>query len=184
MDEFGIGQQLRQHRLDKGLSQKQVSKAADISISLLSQIERGNVNPSINTLIMICKVIDIPLYSLFLKEQKTQNPVVKRHERRLLGQMSGDDTTYELLTPDTTGNIEFCIMRIPPQSETVKHAQSHNTEEVAYVLEGKVAIELNNEIYVLDTGDSVRIEALQIHKWINPYDVPAVIIFAISPPSF
>ena len=42
---------------------------ADITPSMLSQIERGSANPSIQTLKVLAKALDVPTFSFYLKIQ-------------------------------------------------------------------------------------------------------------------
>ena len=67
MEEIDIGKKIKDVRKNKGLSIKDVAKKAGISSSMLSQIERGLANPSINTLKLITHILEIPMFTLFLK---------------------------------------------------------------------------------------------------------------------
>ena len=60
----------------------------------------------------------------------------------------------------------------------------HVGEEAAFVLEGEVKLYLNDEVHILSKGDSVRIPPHMKHKWKNTFDQNAVVIFAVTPPSF
>ena len=52
------------------------------------------------------------------------------------------------------------------------------------MLEGKVKVYLNDEAYVLEAGDSVKIPAQMKHKWENDFQQPASILFSVTPPAF
>lgn len=56
--------QLRRIRKSKGFSQKSLAKAAGISQSLLSDIENGKVNPTLNVIIKLAKALNTPLIKL------------------------------------------------------------------------------------------------------------------------
>lgn len=57
----GIGQELRQRRKARCLSLKELAAKADLSIGLLSQIERGLSTPCLRSLNQICQVLDMPI---------------------------------------------------------------------------------------------------------------------------
>lgn len=183
MEELNIGKKLQEFRLKKGMRIRDLSNGSNVTPSMLSQIERGLVNPSINTLKQIAQALDVPMF-LFFKEDESKEIVVRRDKRKTIGHPEELDTVYALLTPDVSGSIEFCMMTIPPRSESGSAAQSHSGEEVAYVLEGPIENLVDEVSYTLETGDSIRIPAMSVHKWINHMDCEAKVIFAVTPPSF
>lgn len=151
---------------------------------MLSQIEKEQVNPSINTLRAIAQVLEVPLYAFF-QERPSENLVVHPEERRTIGSKNEPEVQYELLTPDTKGDIEFCIMVVPPHLSSFRDIRSHDGEEVAYMLSGEaVELEVEGHILTLTPGDSVRIPAKSRHAWHNRTGITVQVIFAITPPSF
>jgi len=62
--------------------------------------------------------------------------------------------------------------------------EGHEGEEAAYVVSGSINILLEDTCIALSAGDSLRIPPLTQHRWINSSTEDAVIIFAVSPPSF
>lgn len=184
MDSLNLGQRIQSARLASGLSVRKLSQMAGITPSMLSQIENEQVNPSIQTLRSLANAMDIPLYSFF-QEEAHPNAIVTPETRMTIGRKSEPDVIYELLTPDTQGNIEFCMMVIPPHACSNTHSQSHKGEETAFFHAGKcVELEMSGNTYQLLPGDSVRIPAECPHRWHNPSDETAHVIFALSPPSF
>ena len=59
-----IGLRLKELRLAKGLRQEDLEKW-DFSYRYYGMIERGLVNPSLDTLLRICKIFDVNLLELF-----------------------------------------------------------------------------------------------------------------------
>lgn len=184
MDELNLGKKIQAIRSSRGHSIRKMAGMAGITPSMLSQIESGQVNPSINTLRSIAQVLDAPLYTFF-REEPAETPIVHPQERRTIGSKSEPDVQYELLTPDTRGEIEFCMMVIPPHTNSYSDTQSHAGEEVAFMHSGdQVELEIEGRFYALSPGDSVRIPAKSRHAWHNRSDTPVQVIFAITPPSF
>lgn len=60
-----IGDKIRKARKSKNYVLKDVSKLTNISVSYLSDIENDRSNPPLDTLEILCKVLDIPLYDFF-----------------------------------------------------------------------------------------------------------------------
>lgn len=181
--DLGLGKKIQNYRLNKKFTIKELSEKIGMTSSMLSQIERDLVNPSIATLRAISKALDVPLF-MFFKEENNEELVVRANSRKSIGLPENNEVRYELLTPDTKGSIEFCMMNIPSYSFTEEIEQSHSGEEVAFILKGKVKIAIGSREYILNEGDSIRIPALTEHRWINEEKDEVKVIFAINPPSF
>lgn len=184
MEDLNIGKKIQELRTKNGFSIRKLSSIAGITPSMLSQIENGQVNPSINTLRSLASALGAPLYHFF-KEESEDHPVVTPDTRKTIGRKNEPDVIYELLTPDTRGSIEFCMMLIPPNSSSNSKMQSHNGEEVAFLYSGEsVDIEIESRLFTLRQGDSIRIPPQAQHIWHNRRNMPVQVIFAITPPSF
>lgn len=95
-----------------------------------------------------------------------------------------DNLSYELLSPNFTGNLATAIMTIPPKTASSENVLEHKGEELAFVLDGKITLHLNEEEYTLETGDSVKIPAYLKHKWVNQFEKNAIVLFSVTPPIF
>lgn len=183
MDELNIGKKLQEFRKLRGMTLREVADRTGITASMLSQMERDLVNPSINTLKAISKTLDVPLFRFF-KEEMGPSLVVREGMRKTIGWPEQHDVQYDLLTPDVSGSIEFCLMKLPSRCDSGKANQRHDGEEVAYVLSGPVSLTIEGDEVCLNSGDSVRIPAGSEHRWENPGEEEAQVIFAVTPPSF
>ena len=184
MQDIHLGKKIQTLRTERGLSVRKLASAAGITASMLSQIENEQVNPSIQTLRGLAGALRVPLYDFF-REESPQITVVTPESRMTIGRKQEPDVVYELLTPDTQGSIEFCMMHIPAGGTSGPESQSHTGEEVAYLVSGsRVELELEGERYPMNPGDSIRIPGQAKHLWHNGGDTPAQVIFALSPPSF
>ncbi len=184
-NDVNIGKNVQEYRNAKQISIKKLSELTGITSSMISQIEKNQVNPSINSIKSIANALEIPLFYFFQEEMPSTNIVVRSNERKIIGIPSNQDVTYELLTPDVQGEIEFCLMTLPAKTNTGDEYQSHTGEEVAIVINGEVEITmLNSETTLLKTGDSIRIRPQTKHMWNNVTNFQSQVIFAITPPSF
>ena len=184
MEDTDLGEHIQAYRKQSHISLRELASMAGISPSMLSQIENNAVNPSINTLKSIAEALGVPLYKFFTpREPGPADQIVRKGKHQIIGHW-GTDVTYKLLTPDTNGAIEFMLMEFPPDTSTRKEPRGHLGEETAYVIEGPVEVTVDGQSYILEQGDSIRIPPNQPHKWTNHRQVPASVIFAITPPSF
>lgn len=182
-DGIELGQRIAAARSNKGFSLRQLAENISVTPSLLSQIERGLANPSLNTLRMIAISLDIPLFSLFTEPAHVHKLITRANSRKKII-FPHSQWEYMLLSPDLTGAIEMVLMTIPPQSQSSENSLSHTGEEVAYVLSGTVTLYLEDSIETLEKGDSVKIPSGLRHMWKNDSDSNVEVIFAVTPPTF
>ena len=93
-----IGNRLYEARKKKGLTQAQVAEAADLSDRNYADIERGNVNMRIETMIAICNALHITSDELLLK--KESKPLTTEDIEALLSACDDKEkqTAYKLLS--------------------------------------------------------------------------------------
>lgn len=56
-----LGDVLREHRVDQGLTLRQLSQEARVSLGYISEIERGQKEASSELLASLCGALDLPL---------------------------------------------------------------------------------------------------------------------------
>lgn len=184
MDDINIGKKIMEYRKSKNLNIRELATMASVTPSLLSQIERGVANPSINTLKVISSVLDVPLFTFFVSSVAAKDLVVRHENRRGIVFPESHNFSYELLSPDLNGMLELALMTLTEDSCSSEHAMGHEGEEAAYVIRGRIKLFLDGEEVVLNKGDSVRIPPHMKHKWENTFSETAEILFAVTPPSF
>ena len=184
VEDLDIGNVLQNCRSARNISLRQLAEKTGMTASMLSQIERNLVNPSINTLKLISMALDVPMYKFFLSEEEDRDLVVRRDARITLGRPETEDIVYELLTANVSGDIEFCMMHVPGKNDSHNVETMHHGEEVAYVVKGRITVYVNDVPYELEEGDSVLIPPESLHRWKNDGDEECDVLFAITPPSF
>ena len=68
-----LGEAIREARKKKGLSLRSVAASADISPSLLSQVETGKTNPSVGTLYALVGVLNVSIDELISGESALEH---------------------------------------------------------------------------------------------------------------
>jgi transcriptional regulator with XRE-family HTH domain len=184
LEAVNLGKKIGTKRSELKFTARELAKQAGITPSLLSQIERGLVTPSIKTLRMIAHALDVPIFTLFLNDNKADALVVRKNSRKVISNPLMEQVSYELLSPDLRGNLEFALMKLPPKTSSSEHLLAHKGEEAAYVLKGEIILCLEKEHVELTVGDSVRITPYLKHKWLNLNEIEAELIFGVTPPSF
>lgn len=72
MDLEYIGAILKQHRINRNMSIRELSNISNVASSTISQIETGKNSPNLLTLKAICDALDVPVFSLFIEEDNSK----------------------------------------------------------------------------------------------------------------
>jgi len=155
-----------------------VAARTGVSASFLSQVERGIVSPSIQSLIAVSRALEVPIYHFLLE---SPDPVV-RHDRRRRLIMPNTSVDYELLCPDVHRSMEVSLGRLEANAASSDEPLAHATEEFMLVLEGVMEIEIGPRRYVLEPGDAIYFHGIAPHRFFSVGDRDLIFISAVSPP--
>ena len=179
-----IGQQLHDARTALGLSVQELAEISDISTGMISQIERGLANPSINTISKLAAALGLQLGIFFEPRPQTDKElVVRKNERRRIG-IPDPNFVYELLVPDLKRTLEFVWVESAPGSTTEHAPFQHEGEECGLVLQGTLEVHLGNDVFVLEAGDSIIFNSRIPHWYRNLGTERVLSVWAVTPPTF
>lgn len=181
MSNVNLGRKISEIRKTRGYSIREFSREIDLSASLLSQIERGNANPSLNTLRMIADGLAIPLYTLFVDDIKHQDLILRKTDRKKVYRENAEHIVFDLLSPDyMRSNIDILWAVLNPKSETTSGYMAHNKEEFAIVMKGRAIVVIDDSEYELEEGDTVRLLPRMKHKFRNELDESIELLFILT----
>jgi transcriptional regulator with XRE-family HTH domain len=179
-----IGEVIRDRRKGR-FTVKQLAAASGVSIGVLSEVERGIGNPSYKTLHKLAQALGVQIGELVddAAGPRSRSGVVRAADRVRL-QFGSEGLVYELLTPDLHGRLEMLQTRIPAGFDNLTNPFQHEGEECVLVLEGRLCVTMAGETHELATGDAITYDASQPHSWENRSNEEALIVGAVTPPSF
>ena len=174
-----IGEKLKTLRLQQKLTIKDVSQRTQLTKSLISQIENGKTLPSLKSLIALTTALGTTVGYLFSNDLESSEMVVRASERKVMHTRNG--VTLYLLTPSLRNRkVEFLsVVYEKGASSGILHA--HNGEEYGIVLKGRLEVEVQDETYLLEEGDSIVINSEIPHKISNARDGTTEVIWANTP---
>lgn len=174
---------IRRARKAQKMNLVNLAEKTGVSLSFLSQVERGIINPSINSLRRIALALGTPVSHFFDESASTNGPVVRKDERKVL--VNKDSRLiYQLLSLNHNHRIEFLLSKLEIGAISAESSMAHKGDEAALVLQGECRMELGDDKYDLKEGDSIYITENTPHRFTNTGGVPLVIVSAISPPGF
>ena len=179
-----LGDRVRTRRKELRLSQSDLAERTGMTASFISQVERGVTSPSIDSLYKISKALNVPVFH-FLLEPDVKSPVVRHHERtRITWPWSGQELTFQLLTPSTSRKLEAYMTEWEPGEPRSFTGFGDTTEEFVYVLQGQLEIRLGEDAYLLGPGDTVWFEGVMLRGMEPRGDQTVRFISVITPPAF
>jgi transcriptional regulator with XRE-family HTH domain len=179
-----LGADLRALRKARGLTLVEMAEELGRSVGWLSQVERDKSDPSISDLRAIAKCLGVPMSMLFghmSVPAEEQGYVVRSAARRPMGSTE-EGLIEELLSPDLTADFEMVHSTFRPHS-SMQVPADRPTQEVAYMVSGRLELQIGERRFSVGPGDSFRIRG-EVYRWENPYDEPAVAIWVIAPPVY
>ena len=171
-----LAARLRRRRRQLGLTLKEVASGAGLSVGFISQIERGITVPSLTSLIAVCRTLKVEAGS-FLNPPKVATPFTRREHRPVygLGGESGKAVSYERLSASFPGNVlKSTIIHEPPGHRS--EPMSHEGEEIFFILQGALTLEVDGECMVLEAGDSAHFPSVRTHTMWNHTGEPTTIL--------
>ena len=107
--------------------------------------------------------------------------IVRATARRPIGSGTAG-LVEELLSPDLTDAFEVVHSTFRPGS-ALRKPVARPTQEVGYMVSGKLDLTIGARAFTVGPGDSFRIRGEPM-TWANPYDQPAVAVWVIAPPVY
>ncbi len=181
-----LGRHLRRRRKAMGLPLQRIADRAGISVGHLSQIERGLSSPSVRDLIRIAESLDASAGD-FLDQASDQDgdqtddwsagvsvsggadPIMVRRARRT-PVMLKNGIAKRLLTPQDEAPLKLFMVTLAPGSTTGDELYTHEGTEAGLVLEGRIALIVEDRDMLLEAGDSFRFASLRPHRFMNAHD--------------
>ncbi len=177
-----MGRILKLYREKCGFKQCDVARKAGISTSMLSQIERGQVSPSIDTLVLVCVSLGLDPVELF-KGIVSSGPVTIHHPNNRL-HVENRGIRYEQLITGRNGTFstELFLLQVAPGASSIFSGQGHEGVEMGYVLQGEAVLMIEEKEYNVYEGDSISFNSQFPHGIQNRGKEPFKAVWSISPP--
>ena len=170
-----LGTNIREYRKKQKLTMKELAERTGLSIGYISQVERGETEPSLSSLRKIAGEFD-----------KNDSSLTIRREERMTAHVRKNSVEYEFLTPFSSQNFSPKALMIKatlePHSRDSEIPIVHHSEETLLVVKGTLKVVVGEETIVLREGDTTIIKEDFPHTCINDDDDYTEVISVITPP--
>lgn len=159
-----LSKNLRMWRERRGFSLSGLALKASLSKSVVSELERGNGNPSLDTLWSLAKALNVSLGSFFEPTNGHPEVELRRLEDAPVIAENGDAFVANLLALwRPSGEVELCIMTFGDSAKRDSDGNAAGITERAVCIEGRVHVGTAQDSAELNPGDMFVFAADQPH---------------------
>ena len=170
LNAYAIGPKIRSIRLKKKMGLVELGKHTGLAPAMLSKIERGQLFPTLPTLLRIALVFSVGL-DYFIAASRDQPVIgISRHQERLRfpEKAGAKDKAYEFESLDFPAvqrllNSYFAEF-FPVAPEKLRRHQ-HPGAEFIYILSGTLNLHIGDQQHTLEARDSIYFDSTVPHAY-------------------
>ena len=153
-----IGQRIKTIRQAKGISLEELSHMTGFEVELLASIENCEVQPQLGTAIKLSKALDSAFGRLVSGVGEKLYAITRKGDQKIVSRSTSQKGkkqayTYRSLAPEVKGrHMESLIVQLEEAPDPERSV--HDGEEFIYVLEGMVSLDIGDDHFDLEPGDS------------------------------
>lgn len=181
MEDFNVGERLKQVRKEYKLSQRELARRAGVTNGTISLIEKNQNSPSIAMLRKILEGIPMDLSSFFVSDEHAKDKVFFKADE--LTELSNDKLLSFMQVGDAKHhNLQILKETYAPGADTGKVMLRHLSTEGGIVTKGAIELTVGENTQVLQEGECYLFDSTIPHRFRNTGDEDCEIISACTPP--
>ncbi len=191
------GARIRQERQRLGISLRALARRADLSPSLISQIETGKSQPSVSSLAAIVGELGLSLNELVFGEepggdthavnreahsaQSEDGPDLTQHEGTRPTIRLDSGVTWERLTAEPDHDVDFLYVMydVGGSSTHAGALMRHDGKEYGFVISGRLGVTVGFNDYFVGPGGSISFDSTVPHRLWNAGDEPVRAVWTV-----
>ncbi|SKC90943.1 helix-turn-helix domain-containing protein [Maledivibacter halophilus] len=175
---IGISKEIRKIRKKNNITLKELSEKTGLSVSFLSQVERGLSSMTITSLKKIADALNVPM-KRFFDEESDLCFIRKKSEQKFI-RIERSNMQYKRLSGIFEGRkLEPILLVKKPNSGDTEEI-THEGEEFHYVLQGEAVYTIEGKEYILKEGESIHFPSTLPHALSNNSDIELKVISVIT----
>lgn len=164
-----VAENLKRLREERKLSLDAVSRQSGVSKSMLGQIERGEVSPTISTVWKIANGLEVSFTALTSRPE-TDYEVMDSNDMQPLLEDGGKYRNFPMFSFDGGRRFEILYIELDAGSRLDAEAHPAGTQEFITAFSGQLVVSVNNETFSIGDGASLRFKADRPHRYQNTGD--------------
>ena len=152
-----IAKNLAAVRKQQGVSIGKLARHTGLSKAVISQIEQGGANPTINTISKLASALHVP-YSALLDTRESTAKAMFKDDVPMAASPDGSLKSYNYYPSTPDRNIKIMALELAP-SCAHRIESARDAERYIIVKSGAIAVEIGEYSYFLMEGDSISFSA-------------------------
>lgn len=148
------------------MSLDMLAEKTGVSKSMLGQIERGESNPTVNTIGKIVEGIRVPFEEL-IEDPPQLVTKIERKRLKALKNIDNQFKVYVYFPYDKKRGFEIYVIEIEPGGTYVTGSHGENTFEYVNVFAGELTLIVNKKTYIIPQGDAIQFPTDTEHVYRN-----------------
>jgi len=178
-----IGPRLKNLRARQGLSQRRLAAISGVSNATISLIEHGRTDPSMGLLKRVLDAMGMSFSEFFSADERGAEKYFFSSDD--LSEISSGPISYLQVGSDLSDRqLQILYERYQPGADTGQSMLSHNAEEGAIILRGRLEVTVGDQAATLSAGDAYLFNSRTPHRFRNTGSEECVLVSACTPPSF
>lgn len=165
-----VGLNVQRLRKQRGLTLEGLAGLSGVSRSMLSQVERGEANPTLATVWSLSRALDIDVSELIGGRPNEARPRIELTAASYTPEIRSDDglCLLRILSPaDRVGSLEWYEILIAPGGALRSQPHARGSREHLTVLAGTLTVEIPPEKMIVGDGATARYPGDVVHAIIN-----------------
>lgn len=177
-----IGDRVRHERHARGWTLDQLAAQAGVSRRMLVNVEHGDANPSVGTLLKISDALGVGLPALVEPPRTSSIKVTPAGDGAILWRGDAGGRGVLVAGTDPPDVVELWDWTFAPGERYETDAHTPGTTELIQVLQGTITIDIGDQSISLAPGDAVTFASDVPHTYRNPGKQQARFTMAVFEP--
>jgi transcriptional regulator with XRE-family HTH domain len=177
-----IGNKIRLVRRERGLTLADLARKTGVSVSQISEMERGLKSPTVGVLIKLAEGLNIRTVDLIAEADAVHTAFTRKGEGKSGEAEAGLFSYVELSRGITDRDMDIFLWRFEPGYSG--QPQARPGEEIGHVLSGEIEFYAGEDRTILEAGDTYQIKAKLPHYHKNSGTETAEVMIIRTPPLF
>lgn len=166
-----LGRRIKSYRTSRGLAQTALAKQVGVTPSTISQVENGQIYPSIPALLKISELLSVDISSFFKVQEGESERIVfpeKDGWRVNIPGITGKGVNVNELIPRNKAiGFEPFVITFEPGAALKSHFFNHKGEEFGFVLNGSIKFNVDNSEKEVESGTIINLSYDTVSGWEN-----------------
>ena len=177
-----IGARVRHERQVRGWTLDQLADAAGVSRRMVINVEHGDANPSVGTLLKLSDALGVGLPALVEPPQTRTVKVTRHGDGAALWTSESGGLGVLVAGTEPPDVVELWDWTLAPGDRHESEAHTPGTRELLQVQQGTIVVDVGGQSVTLNAGDAISFASDTDHSYSNPGSAPARFTLAVFEP--